>query len=257
MHPAYAVIPNREIGVVPPTPLTPADAGEATPESHITLRTWGASYGFCLGYKQEQGGRLVQNILPNPKTETQQISTSSKVRLAMHTETSFHPYRPSYVMLLCLRGDPNAITTVAGWQDIMRRLSLQTIRTLAEPRFVTTIDDSFRLNGEPDRDIPISVIYELPNGAWALRYDELLTRGIDDGASLALAELTATCEQVSHDVVLRTGDLLILNNAVSVHGRKPFTPRYDGTDRWIQRMMVFDYPIPERDLDGCVITTDL
>jgi alpha-ketoglutarate-dependent taurine dioxygenase len=36
----------------------------------------------------------------------------------------------------------------------------------------------------------------------------------------------------------------VLDNRKTVHGRKPFTPRYDGRDRWFQRVYL------QRDLWG-------
>jgi len=37
-------------------------------------------------------------------------------------------------------------------------------------------------------------------------------------------------------VVLRPGDVAFLDNYRVVHGREPFTPRYDGHDRWLKRV---------------------
>ncbi|MEK8144495.1 TauD/TfdA family dioxygenase [Streptomyces sp. M10(2022)] len=34
------------------------------------------------------------------------------------------------------------------------------------------------------------------------------------------------------------GDLVIIDNRVTVHGRTAFHPRYDGADRWLQRTYV-------------------
>ena len=56
----------------------------------------------------------------------------------------------------------------------------------------------------------------------------------------------------------RTGDLLIVDNRRAVHGRSQFTPRYDGFDRWLQRMSVVRDPIAsvsDRRGGVCVIET--
>jgi hypothetical protein len=37
---------------------------------------------------------------------------------------------------------------------------------------------------------------------------------------------------------LRPGQLLLIDNDVAVHGRAPFTARYDGTDRWLKRVNI-------------------
>ncbi|HRE02697.1 MAG TPA: TauD/TfdA family dioxygenase, partial [Ilumatobacteraceae bacterium] len=57
-------------------------------------------------------------------------------------------------------------------------------------------------------------------------------------------------------VLLEPGDLLIVDNSMVVHGRSPFTPRFDGTDRWLQRAFVVDDLAPSAaERDGRVITT--
>jgi hypothetical protein len=58
-------------------------------------------------------------------------------------------------------------------------------------------------------------------------------------------------------VVLATGDLLVIDNARVVHGRTPYEPRFDGSDRWLQRSLVvrsFD-EVPSAECSGHVITT--
>ena len=94
---------NQRIGEIPPTPATSIIDDSVTPDSVKVLREYGSILGHPVSYVQEQNGRLIQNLVPVHKTEYQQISTSSKVELEMHTESSFHPFRPSYVLLLCLR----------------------------------------------------------------------------------------------------------------------------------------------------------
>jgi alpha-ketoglutarate-dependent taurine dioxygenase len=40
------------------------------------------------------------------------------------------------------------------------------------------------------------------------------------------------------DLRLEAGDFCFIDNFRVVHGRKPFTPRHDGTDRWLKRINV-------------------
>ena len=69
--------------------------------------------------------------------------------------------------------------------------------------------------------------------------------------------LTAAIRDHHRTVVLEEGDLLAVDNHRAVHGRTAFTPRFDGTDRWLQRAFVVDDLSPSRDeRDGMVITTD-
>ncbi|MER6234200.1 TauD/TfdA family dioxygenase [Streptomyces sp. NPDC001616] len=57
-------------------------------------------------------------------------------------------------------------------------------------------------------------------------------------AATALAEFGRACEASARTLRLTPGDLVIIDNRVTVHGRTAFHPRYDGADRWLQRTYV-------------------
>jgi hypothetical protein len=73
-----------------------------------------------------------------------------------------------------------------------------------------------------------------------LRIDPPFMRFADDGPETegALRRLMAELERVRHAVVVDQGSLLIIDNYLAVHGRWPFRARYDGSDRWLKRMIV-------------------
>jgi L-asparagine oxygenase len=245
------------IGVVPKTPSIPN--GRSTDEISVkipatTLLHYGYQLGYPVAYAQEQDGQLIQNIIPVYKTEYEQISSSSKVELALHTESAFHPYKPDYVLLLCLRGDPSAITTYANVEDIVQLLSAQVVETLKKPWYRTAIDDSFRTHGEPQQEFIIPILYNDGKNL-SIVYDSFFMQGINEYAELALSELNAAIQKCTKEIILRSGDLLVINNSNTIHGRRPFQPRYDGTDRWVQRMLVRKELPPENHIEGNVITT--
>ena len=94
------------VGVVPSTPATPSAPTAKDRTSECTLLTLATLLGEPVGYAPEHGGKIVQNIVPVQATAAKQVSTSSNVTLDFHTETAFHPEKPHYLLLLCLRGDP-------------------------------------------------------------------------------------------------------------------------------------------------------
>jgi alpha-ketoglutarate-dependent taurine dioxygenase len=252
---------NQRIGEIPPTPATSIIDDSVTPDSIKVLKEYGSILGHPVSYVQEQNGRLIQNLVPVHKTEYQQISTSSKVELEMHTESSFHPYRPSYVLLLCLRGDDAVATTYADDFDIVPKLSNEAISILQKKWFTTQIDQSFRSDGQPDVHIHTQIL-EKTNTDWKITYDSWFMKAVGDGsdesrhqAERALQEMRDAVNSSTKEVVLKTGDLLVINNDCTVHGRKPFQPRYDGTDRWVQRMLVIREMPPPEHIDGHMITT--
>lgn len=254
---SYVLVKDVNIGSVPPTPLIPP-SDEVVVEARELLLKFGAHYGFPVGYEQEQNGRLIQHVLPNPKTEYSQISSSSKTVLKLHTETAFHPYKPDWIILMCLRGDSNAFTTYALLSDILRNLDEKTVNELYKPQFVTTTDESFRKNGEQHKLIQLPILKNGADGA-ELCYDDDLMRGANPDAEKALSALRSVVDSNTRQSALEAGDVFIINNKKVVHGRKPFQPRYDGTDRWMLRLLVAETLPPKsdyRNIPHTVITTD-
>src|SRR6478735_418300 len=243
------------VGDLPPTPSTPRRAAPEDRTSELTLLAVACRLGEPVGYEPEHGGNLVQNIVPTRRAATRQTSTSSRVELMFHTEAAFHPHRPRYLLLLCLRGDPSAATTLASIHEVLPVLAARTVDVLFEPRFRTAVDESFlhdRANvlGAPmpvlsgDRDRP------------AMVFDADLMVGTDAEADDALRALGDAVAAHHTSVVLRSGDLLVIDNAAAVHGRSPFSPRFDGTDRWLQRTFVVpDLRASAGERRGRVITT--
>jgi len=192
---------------------------------------WGKPYGFI----QEQDGAIVQNLFPIKKNEAEQISSSSLTTLEMHTETAFHPWRPQYVILLCVRGDERAETTYAILDDILYGLDQETIEILHQPMFTTTLDKSFQNPGQPDSLIRTAILF---NNASSMTYDRVLMNGLNKDASRALTVFSEAIENCKQTFLLSTGNIAIIENWKVVHGRTPFVPKYDGTDRWLKRVMV-------------------
>lgn len=210
-------------------------------EIDLRLRTSASRFGSVYGYTQEQNGAIVQNLFPIKKNETTQISSSSKVTLEMHTETAFHRYMPSTVLLFCMRGDPEAGTNIASLEDILPNLDIPTKKALKKHEFITEIDESFRSDDYMQQPLQMSVLNESET---TLTYDRALMVGATPEAEQALATLSRVIDGVMKTITLQTGDLLIIDNKRAVHGRTPFQARYDGTDRWLKRVLVTTQHIP-------------
>ena len=252
------LIKDANMGEIPPTPTSLEEIPE-TPQAQKTLKQVAYQHGLPASYKQEQDGKLTQNIFPIRKRETTQISSSSKIDLQLHTESAFHPYSPAFVILMCLREDLNAVTTFATVDDIVSTLDNETLFCLKEPLFITAIDESFRTHGEPNKNIILPILTETTNGL-NIQFDEFYMRGKTFQAQEALDKLLESIKTHTKEIVLETGDILVIDNRKVVHGRKSFTAKYDGTDRWLQRMLVLDKMPPETDYvyeDHLIVTTEM
>lgn len=245
-------------GKIPPTPTTDEEADGLLDSMQSTIENFlevALRYGKLVGYKQEQDGRMLQHIFPKKRSETSQISGSSTVELELHTETAFHPYKPDFVALMCLRGDRTAATVYSSLHEILSVLSPSTINALYESDFVTSVDESFRTRGEPDQRITMPILQVSDRGKKTMVFDANLMTGTHPAANIALVEFKEAAADRAREVVLDAGDILVLDNRTTVHGRRPFTPKYDGTDRWLLRALIREELPPSTDYEGGVITT--
>jgi L-asparagine oxygenase len=265
------------IGELPATPPTPGAAAHSGKDliSEFNLLTVARALGQPVGYLPEHGGDIVQNIVPVQASANRQVSTSSKVQLMFHTEAAFHPHRPRYLLLLCLRGDASASTTLSSIREVAPLLDPAVVEVLFQPRFRTAPDESYlrspnsarteslptdpsdSLRSPLDRSLGAAMaVLGGSRQAPTLVFDADLMVGIDDEAADALKVLSAAVAAHHTGVVLEPGDLLVIDNTVAVHGRSPFTPRFDGTDRWLQRTFVVSDLAPSAaDRVGRIIAT--
>lgn len=238
------LVENCPLGALPLTPSQPDASIDKDFVSELSLMTVTSILGHPVGYKPEMGGRLVQNVVPTLSGQAEQTSTSSKTNLYFHTEAAFHPYRPRWLALLCLKGDPSAHTTICNVYDIVLALTEDTCAVLNSSEFVTGVDASYTYDKSTSLSAPHRVLEGTPNSPRIL-WDWSLTQGLTSRARQALDALKDAVRVVQSSVVLQAGDLLLVDNTILVHGRSPFKPRFDGTDRWLQRTFVLaDTNIP-------------
>jgi L-asparagine oxygenase len=238
---------------LPASPTIPDGSARSGDGAELVLLTLAALLGEPIGYRPEQGGALVQSLSPTPVELRRQTSNSSAVRLELHTETAFHPHRPTFLLLSCLRDDPRAATLVSAVDDVVDHLDPQVVAVLAEPRFRCGVDESF---GAPVGTLgPPLAVLTLDDGRWGLRYDADLMVGTDAEATEALEALRVEVLRHQRAIVLAPGDLVAIDNRRCVHGRTAYAARFDGTDRWLLRSMVVDDLAPIDELAGRVITT--
>jgi len=249
------LLQNLPVGPLPPTPGSPQDHAEKDRVTETLLLTLASALGFPVGYLPEHGGDLVQNIVPVKGAADRQVSTSSKVRLEFHTEAAFHPHRPRYLLLFCLRGDPKASTTLSSVRTAVSHLDAATLDVLRQPRFATGVDESYLGYRSAALGDPFSPVSG-PVGRETICFDGDLMQGLDLAAEAALESMRAAVDEAQIAITLAAGDLLVVDNRIAVHGRSPFTPRFDGTDRWLQRSFVVeDLSAVGPDLKGRTIST--
>lgn len=233
----YLLLRGLDIGTVPPTPNTNTELSLADHLTTGTLALVAENLGSLLGYADEKNGALIHDVLPVPGEETR-IENSGSVSFDFHTENVHHPLRPDYLALLCLRQDHDGVgaTRVASVRNAVRLLADEDVEALRQPEFRSLYPTSFTrgVEGERPRSRSHPIVFG-PEAAPFMRFNTHNTEAATRSGGLAMAALTEALEHVCHDVVLRPGEMIVVNNHVAAHGRSAFVPRYDGNDRWLRR----------------------
>ncbi|MFF3389979.1 TauD/TfdA family dioxygenase [Streptomyces sp. NPDC002669] len=224
---------------LPPTPAVPGSVQRQATVPAALLTMVACGLGDPLAYLAEKSGALVQDVVPVPGQETFHGNAGS-APLSFHTENGFHPHPPDYVVFLCLRADHDrtAGMRVAGIRQALALLTPADRETLFAPEFITTPPPSFgpdTASGAAAEPRPVlSGAVEDPD----IRMAQLVTTPLTPRATAALAEFGRACGATARSLRLVPGDLVVIDNRVTVHGRTAFQPRYDGADRWLQRTYV-------------------
>ncbi len=200
-----------------------------TSYSEIILIAIANLIGYPYGYFSQRKGLVIQNLFPKIKDQNKQLGTG-RVYLDWHTEDAFHNLRCNHILLLCLRGTPEAYTLISKID--FYKLKPQTIEQLLMPNFIISSDEAHGVQ----KEVKVSIL-EFKK-TLTLRYDPLYTtKFLTKKAETAFKELKLLIHESAIKIALKPGDLLIIDNDKAVHGRSLFPAKFDGHDRWLQRIV--------------------
>jgi L-asparagine oxygenase len=221
---------NVPTGIVPPTP--------STNKLHVGSKTELArrqeeivkKHGKIVKYPEECDS-FFQDIVPIKSHSGVQTSSGSETPLEIHTEQAFSEDRPNFLSLACLRGDPTAVTYVLSLDTLLKHMSPTDIENMKMRLWMCKVDLSFIQGGAKNYlRGPMSIIQ-----GDKLVFDQDLMVGLTPVASEIIHKIVDVYEKHKTGIVLEPGDVLVIDNRKMVHGRSNFTPRYDGTDRFLIR----------------------
>jgi L-asparagine oxygenase len=239
----YGTLLVRNLPVDKELPPTPRDGRVAKDKSsHVSeanLLLLLMHLGDPIAYSDEKEGALIQNICPVKGREGRQENTGS-VYLEFHTEDGFHPHKPDFLGLFCLRPDYDGVakTATASARRALRRIPGKAVSLLRQPLYRIRLSSSFSGDGEPTR-----YSRQMPVLSGDLLEPEMCVdlhamEAMNPAARDALECLKSALMEVVVDHALEPGDMFIVDNRMAAHARTGFRPRYDGEDRWLQRMFV-------------------
>lgn len=185
----------------------------------------------AIGYHNEKGGDIIHQVCPVQGFETEKSNQGSDY-FAFHIEAPHHATPPDFLILNCLRGNPEAATTFVSLIDVLREAPPHVLNTLRDTQFTIRLSPSFGADGtrkvrivEPDVR-RMRLLYRLD-------LEEMVGDSLE--TIEALEYLRGACEKHSGAHALAPGEMIVLNNRALLHGRTQFPTKYDGTQRWLQR----------------------
>jgi hypothetical protein len=140
-----------------------------------------------------------------------------------------------------------AQTWISVLQDMMDKLPGHYRKALELPQFSIGAPDLYSqmdavgISMGTDREIKTPVItYNARSGLPELTVNFNNMFSDTEVGAKALICLEHLCYQQAHVLHLRPDNLVIIDNRTTAHTRNGYSPRYDGQDRWFQRVNVQD-----------------
>ncbi|MFL4903379.1 TauD/TfdA family dioxygenase [Streptomyces sp. MMS24-I2-30] len=242
----------RNLPVDPELPLTPSNGGPAADKKTYVaegvLLGLSGLLGEPVGFLTEKNGNLVHDVIPVEGGAMSQTNQGSVVFLNFHNDIvhdaigRYDVSNPDFLVLSCLRADHEGVaaTHYADARDIVRALDSRTLELLRSPLFLLNAPGSYVRDVAGGQEVlsdPVAMING-PEQFPEISASANGVRGMTTAAEAALDRLQAACRETAHQVYLRPGEALLINNRKGLHARTPFTARYDGADRWLQRTYV-------------------
>jgi L-asparagine oxygenase len=225
---------------LPRTPRLSAHPGDKrTYLAEAYLLGMGRLVGEPFAYKTEKDGALIHGVIPTPRGLAAFSNEGSTQDFDFHSEVAFDTFAPHHVVLYCVRADHDqkAVTVVADIRRACELLGKEHVEALRQPDFQIRSPESFTKGlGSSFWTEPIPVLTGPPESL-ECRVNFNHTKALTTQGQEALDALRAAASSPAAlaEIVLVPGSLLVINNRVCVHGRRPFMPRFDGFDRWLIR----------------------
>lgn len=184
--------------------------------------------GRPIAYEGERNGAFIHDIQPDPQQKGLASSSGFDTGLALHTEMAFHPIKPNYILLFCIK-NPGVPTFLVSMKDILQRVDASTRCVLGQ--------DGFKIHP------PVSFTNTTFHPYWQsvvkqntiTMAQHCLIEFKNDMYKDAYTNLTRQVEKAfKTEIVLRPGDLLVIDNTKYLHGR----PHIPFCDRLLKRMYV-------------------
>ena len=248
-------VDEEEIGLTPEHWNRPDEKHSPALPYEIFFVLASSLIGEPIGWRTQQAGRIVHDLMPVKGMEQEQIGIGSEMTIWWHTEDAFHPMRGDYLGMFCLRNPDEVPTTFATLENV--KLDPQDWELLFQPNYIIKPDNSHQQeNAAPEEGDELQQVYRRieqmkrhpdkiailsgdPRSPY-VRIDHYFMDRLEDNprAQEALDNFVKAVDEQIGDLLLMPGDMCFIDNMKAVHGRRAFKARYDGHDRWFKRINI-------------------
>lgn len=197
-----------------------------------------------ISYQTENNGNIFRHVVPAKYNRNDKSSHGSKHTFGMHVDNPDLPLVteeitdksgcPEFLSLMAIRADLKVKSSLILLDDALSQLSTGTIEQLTQSEYLISRPDSFKQKQQTI--LPLLTFDE--NNVSYCRYDKENVTPLTPEAAAALVMLQAQIDasKLKYSMMYQAGDMLIIKNQRLMHCREGFTPRDDGTDRWLIRL---------------------
>jgi len=258
--------------VLPPpveSELIPTPIAYRTPEENKLLKigvyrglVLGLAGWYPYGYTSQQPGNILNDIVAIKEMSGMHGASANAIaELGLHTEDASYNLvdalkpdgsrldksfnaSPDWLTLHFLR-NPDKVPTFVSAPDLTK-IDDKTLDLLHQPLFVNLTNPG-QGGASNDSGLPVSILYKGDNGdSWIRANTANLIVAKDDNveAKTAMDKFRGMLADYSVDLPTDPGCIVLIDNRRVLHGRRDYTqskaPKWDGTDRWQQRVTCAD-----------------
>jgi hypothetical protein len=193
-------------------------------------------YGECIGF-QEDGGQLVYDVMPAPKSDTEPQGARHRNSIDFHLDAEALGHAgpgvvPDGIALAGVCNDANGATEFIHLEDVLAYISQDALKQLGHPKYVVRMPAMLELSAE--RMAPIKCIEASDQIRVNCSPGSMLFCD-DDGrrAALEFEEAIRLAAHCAVTLVIGMGDIVLWNQRRLFHARRAFHGR-----RHLQRVFI-------------------
>ncbi len=222
----------------PPTPqLLDQDINKALYDTETNLMFIANVLGNAFTYLEENR-KYIHQVFPAINHKNTKSSLGSYNDLDFHTEVAYSKDKPDYLALTCVRSANNIPTSLVDMKLVMKDLMSETTEYLKNNYFFVRQPSSFK--GEVNfRQIKLVEETLAPDiYRFSFNFANNIMVSSDHKAASILEEVKQKITANQKGILIKEGQILVIDNHRYLHGRDKIEAKFDGRDRWLQRVYI-------------------